>query len=131
MTKIKSFEDLEVWQLAIDLAVKVYKLISYFPKEEKYGIVDQLRRAVTSISANIAEGFGRYHYKDSVKFFYNARGSLLEVHSFLLLAKRLNLISEDTNNQYYELIKEIKNLGIKLNNLISSIMKHSKAIESQ
>lgn len=130
MAKIKSFEDLEVWQLAIDLAVKVYKLISYFPKEEKYGIVDQLRRAVTSISANIAEGFGRYHYKDSVKFFYNARGSLLEVHSFLLLTKRLNLISEDTNSQYYELMKEIKNLGIKLNNLISSIMKHSQTIES-
>lgn len=60
---IKSFEELEVWQLAVELAVKVYKLTTLFPREERYGIIDQLRRAVTSISANTAEGFGRYHFK--------------------------------------------------------------------
>lgn len=123
---IKSFEDLEVWQLAIELAVTIYKLTVSFPKDERYGIIDQLRRAVTSISANIAEGFGRYHFKDSVKFLYNARGSLMEVHSHLLLSKKLELIDPRYKNEYAQLLLDIRNLGIKLNNLISVIMKRSK-----
>lgn len=126
MPEIKSFEDLEVWQLATDLAVSVYQITAYFPKDEKYGLIDQLRRAVTSIAANIAEGFGRYHYKDSVKFLYNARGSLFEVRSHLLLAKKLGLIPKTKENNYLQILKDIQNLGVKLNNFISAIMRRSK-----
>lgn len=126
MTQIKSFEDLEVWQLAIGLAVKVYKLTLLFPKSETYGLIDQLKRAVTSISANIAEGFGRYYYKDSVKFLYNARGSLFEVKSHLLIARQLNLIPTNKESEYNLTLKDIQNLGVKLNNFISAIIRKSK-----
>lgn len=125
MTTIKSFEDLEVWQLAVDLAIKIYKLTAAFPKNERYGVIDQLRRAVISISANIAEGFGRFHFKDSIRFLYTARGSLLEVHSHLLVANKLNLIPKYKLTDYNQILKDIKNLEVKLNNFISVLSRRS------
>ena len=69
MAPIKSFEDLEVWQIAIELIKVVYQLLNTFPKDEKYGIVAQGKDSVVSIAGNIAEGFGRFHYKDKQKFY--------------------------------------------------------------
>ncbi len=126
---IKSFEDLEVWQLSSNLASQVYSLTAFFPREEKYGIIDQLKRASVSVSANIAEGFGRYHYKDSIKFLYNARGSLFETHSHLLLAHNLGHISPNQEELYKLALGNIQNLGIKLNNFISVIIKKSETTE--
>ena len=85
----KSFEDLEVWQMATKLAENIYQVTLTFPKQEQYALSDQIKRSVTSISANIAESFGRYHYNDKKNFLYNARGSLLETKSHLLLAQKL------------------------------------------
>lgn len=115
---IKSFEDLEVWQLAKKLALEIYKLTVKFPKDEKFGLISQLRSAAISISANIAEGFGRYHLKDSVKFYYNARGSLLEVKSHLLIAHEVGLVED---GECQRLLAIIKNLSVKLNNFINSL----------
>ncbi|MBI2196827.1 four helix bundle protein [Candidatus Daviesbacteria bacterium] len=129
MATIKSFEDLEVWQLSVELAVKIYQLLSFFPKEEKYGIIDQLKRAIVSISANIAESFGRFHYKDSVKFLYNARGSLQESRSHLLVAEKLGQIPKSKYEEYSQILKDLKNLEVKLNNFISVIIKRSKSVE--
>lgn len=92
--KIVSFEQLHVWQYAQDVAVAVYKLVKMFPVEEKYGLCDQLRRSSNSISANIAEGFGRYSAKDKSHFYTIANGSLLETKSHLYLAHRLNYLTE-------------------------------------
>lgn len=78
--------------MARELALAVYKASESFPPHETYGMRRQLRSAVTSIAANIAEGFGRYHYKDNLKFLYNARGSLAETESFLLLALDLGYL---------------------------------------
>lgn len=119
---IKSFEDLEVWQLAKELTVKIYKLTAKFPPEEKFGLSSQLRSAVVSVGANIAEGYGRYHFKDNIKFLYNTRGSLLETKSHLLIAKELGLIKA---SELQTLLKEIRNLGVKLNNFISSLKRQS------
>ena len=88
-TKARLFLDLEVYQLAKDLAVNLSQRTKKFPREETYRIIDQLLRAAYSIGANIAEGYGRYHRKELIKFLYNARGSLMEVHHFLILAKEL------------------------------------------
>lgn len=121
---IKSFEDLEVWQLAKELTVKIYKLTTRFPSEEKFGLSSQLRSAAVSVGANIAEGFGRYHSKDNIKFLYNARGSLLEIKSHLLIAEEVRLIKD---SDLESLLKEIKNLGVKLNNFISSLKRQSNS----
>ena len=101
--RIQSFENLVVWQHAQDLAVMVYEKTKSFPKEEIYGITNQVRRSAASVSANIAEGFGRKSPKDKLHFFVIAYGSLLETKNFLYLSGRLKFISEDDPD---ELMKE-------------------------
>lgn len=114
---IKDFTDLEVYQLALDLSEEVYQPTQKFPDCEKFGIIDQLKRASSSVGANIAEGYGRYYKKDFIKFLYTARGSLNEVRHFLMLAHRLKYLDKNTLEEFEA---KIKNLSIKLNNLISS-----------
>ena len=84
---IRRFTDLEVWQLAKDIVIKVYRLLNTFQKDEKFGVVAQCKDSVVSIISNIAEGFGRFYYKDKIKFYYNSRGSLEETKSHLLISK--------------------------------------------
>jgi len=125
--EIRSFEDLDVWKIAKELVLKVYNETTKFPKEELFGITSQMKRAVLSVPANIAEGFGRYHYLDKAKFYLNSRGSLLELKSFVLIALELNFIN---GVKAEELIKDIDDLGVKLNNLIAST-KRKATKESQ
>ena len=115
--EIKSFEDLEVWKRAKELAVKIYKLTTTFPKNEIFGTTSQIKKAVLSVPANIAEGFGRYHYLDKAKFYLNARGSLFELKSHLLVAADLKFMDETLTKQ---LTEDIDQIGIKINNLISA-----------
>lgn len=117
------FEDLKVWQLAADLTVDVYGLVKRFPVLEKFGLSPQLLRSVNSIGANIAEATGRYHYKDKVKFLYNARGSLVETEHHLIIANRVGYISGEDLQKLRVIIKD---LGIKLNNFITSLSKSAK-----
>jgi four helix bundle protein len=84
-----AFEDLEVYQLAVDLTAQVYQLTLMFPDAERFGLTSQIRRAATSVTLNIAEGRGRGSDKDFARFLYQARGSLLEVVSGFHLAERL------------------------------------------
>jgi four helix bundle protein len=93
--KVASFEQLHVWQYSQEVAVAVYKLVKAFPVEEKYGLSDQLRRSSSSISANIAEGFGRYSAKDKSHFYTIANGSLLETKSHLYLAHKLRYLTDE------------------------------------
>lgn len=90
--KVKTYEELEVWQVAMQLAERVYALQKRLPKEEVYGLGDQIRRAVVSVPSNIAEGFGRDSTADFVHFLYIARGSLYEVRTQLELARRLEYL---------------------------------------
>lgn len=115
---IKSFEDLEVYQLSVKLAKTVYFYLKQFPSKERFVIIDQLMRAVTSIGANIAEGFGRNSTKEFLKFLYDARGSLMEVRHFLILSKELNYLSAEESDL---IMNDCNQLGIKLNNLISAL----------
>ncbi len=93
--KIESFEQLTVWQKSQDLAVTVYLVTKSFPKDELFAITNQLRRAASSISANIAEGFGRQTGKDKVHFYVMAYGSLLEVKNFLYLSNKLKYLGDE------------------------------------
>jgi len=119
MGKIRSFEDLEIWQLAAELVEKVYQLTEDFPREERYGLVDQLRRASVSVAGNIAEGFGRFHLRDKVHFYYTSRGSLLEIKSHLLISNRLGFAKNKV--LFQNIFVLLDNLGIKLNNCINSL----------
>ncbi len=121
--KIKDFQDLEIYQIALDLTKKIYKLVDSFPAKEKFILSNQLLRAVLSIGANIAEGSGRFYRKEFIKFLYIARGSLMEVYHFIILAKELNYLKK---KEYLPLENDINKLSVKINNLISSISKHNK-----
>lgn len=90
--KVKTYEELEVWQVAMQLAERVYALQKQLPKEETYGLGDQIRRAVVSVPSNIAEGFGRDSTADFIHFLHIARGSLFETRTQLELAKRLGYL---------------------------------------
>lgn len=91
---VTKFEDLDVWRESQSFAVEIYRITRSFPKDELYSMTNQLRRAATSISANIAEGFGRETKKDKLYFYTIAYGSLLEVKNFLYLAQKLDYIDE-------------------------------------
>src|SRR5882762_5838834 len=95
---IRSHRDLIVWQKAMDLVVAVYRATETFPKAETYGLTSQIRRAVTSIPANIAEGQGRRLTKEFLYFLANARGSLWELDTHLEAATRLGFLSTETHH---------------------------------
>lgn len=103
---VRSHRDLKVWQLGMDLAETVYEITKSFPREETYGITSQLRRAASSIPANIAEGNGRDSSKEYLRHLSIAVGSLCEVETFLLLALRLNYVSEKQTHSFLELLEE-------------------------
>lgn len=90
-----SFQDLRVWKKAMELATLTYKVSDRFPKEERFGLTAQIRRAAVSVPSNIAEGKGRNTDKEFCAFLFNARGSLMELQTQLLLAKELSFIREE------------------------------------
>lgn len=118
--KIRSFEDLEAWQIAHNLVLEIYQITKKFPKEELYGIVSQLRRAALSITSNIAEGFSRYHYNDKIRFYYNARGSASEARNCLILAKDLGYITQELMGSLLHSLERVLKVT---NGLIRSIEK--------
>ncbi len=122
--KTEGFEQMEVWQDSIDLAVNIYKITSSFPKSEIYSITNQMRRASSSVSANLAEGYGRYNHKEKLQFYKIANGSLLETKSFFYLAQRLGHIS---NEDLDSLLVDFVSLQKQISSLVRSIReKHEK-----
>jgi four helix bundle protein len=113
-----SYRDLRVWQNAMDLVVSVYHETQGFPKEERYGLTSQMRRAAVSIPSNIAEGKGRSTDRDRALFFCHARGSLLELETQILIGQRLTYLNDQGADS---LIKISAELGRMLNSLIQSI----------
>ena len=104
MGEINSYRDLDVWKQSRLLVKNVYQLSKLFPKEEQFGLTNQVRRAAISVPSNIAEGSGRNHSKDSIQFFFIARGSLYEIETQLIIAFDLEYISD---SQLHEVLEHI------------------------
>lgn len=121
--KIKKFVDLDAWKEAHKLTLLIYKLTKEFPKHEFYGLTSQLRRATVSIESCIAEGFGRYHYKDRLNFYYDARGSVSEVETQLIIAQDLDFIGKKYSKIVFE---QSEKVGAILGGLIRSTQALSK-----
>ena len=109
-------KDLEVWKKSIELVTEIYKLTSEFPTEEKFGIVNQIRRAAVSVSSNIAEGSARSSDKENLRFLDMACGSLAELETQILISENLGFI----NSQ--EIITKIDNIG----KMLSGLKRHLK-----
>lgn len=93
--KITRLEDLEVWQEARKLANMVYEATENFPQEEKYNLKKHLRECARSVMANIGEGFGRFHYQESIQFYRISRGSLGEIRSDIYLSLDRKYLSDE------------------------------------
>ena len=117
-SNIKSHRDLIAWQKAMNLAENVYDLTRAFPKEEIYGLTNQIRRCVVSIPANIAEGQGRRSKKEFQQFLGHARGSLLGLDTHLELALRFGYINSES---YQNLLPQIQETGRLVNGLLRSL----------
>ena|SRR6056297_2101823 len=109
-----SFERLDVWKLSSEFSQKVYQMTAGYPKDEKYGLTNQLRRAAISIPNNLAEGSGRISFKEKAHFTQISYGSLMECLNLIIISKRLKFISEQI---YKELREMIDIISIKLSSL--------------
>ncbi len=119
----ESYRGLEVWQVAMDLVEEVYRLTPRLPEAEKYGLISQLRRAVTSIPANIAEGYGRTHRGDYLRHLSIARGSLMEIETHLMIAVRLKQLERDAAIPTWQLTQRV---GQMLTKLIQALKKDTQ-----
>ena len=116
MNEIKSYKDLLIWQKGIEIVVLTYKLVSSFPKDELYALSSQVKRSSVSIPSNIAEGYGRQSTQSYIQFIKIARGSLCELETQLLVAKKLDFINDE------ELFSELINQIIEESKMINSFL---------
>jgi len=119
--KIKSFTDLNAWKEGHKLVLDVYRITKNFPKEEQFGLTNQLRRAAVSFTSNIAEGFSRNFYKEKLQFYSMALGSLTEIQNQLLVAKDVGYISKEE-------FDKIAEQTITVNKITNGLIKKSKSL---
>jgi len=125
---VEGLKRLDVWRRSKDFALRIYReVLPVLPSEEKWGLCQQLRRSSTSVSANIAEGYGRFYYQDNVRFCYNARGSLEETLSHLVFCHEAGFVSQAI---YQPLEQEGAEIGKMLNGYIA-YLKASKQGENE
>ncbi|AUP80873.1 four helix bundle protein [Flavivirga eckloniae] len=117
---IYSFEKLEVWKEAIQLAVNTYKITDLYPNEEKFGLVSQMRRSSVSVSSNIAEGTVRLANKNKAHFMTIAYSSTLELLNQSIISKEFNFISEES---YKNIRLEVESITNKINALKNHFLK--------
>ncbi|MEK6982810.1 MAG: four helix bundle protein [Candidatus Micrarchaeota archaeon] len=121
---MRDFKKLEIWQRGHAFALTIYSVSNSFPKSEQFGLTNQIRRASTSIGANIAEGCGRCSQRDFLRFLFNSYSSVKECENFILLAKDLKYLDEVI---YSKLSIEIEILSKMLNTFIMQINKDVNA----
>jgi four helix bundle protein len=122
----QSFENLECYQKALQLYIAAYRLAAKLPDHERYNLASQIRRSSLSILLNIAEGYGRYHYLDKLKFFYIARGSLQETLSAFVAANSAAYLDEEQMKWVRDIELEIEKA---LNGYIGFIRKQAQGHE--
>ena len=120
MAKNKGYEDLQVWQQSIELAVVTYNVTKNFPTEEKFGLTSQMRRAAYSVPSNIAEGCNRNSSNEFQQFLSIAQGSLGELKTQMIIAHRVNLLAKD---KFDIIVGHIDIVGRMLNALQNSLRK--------
>jgi len=116
----RNWNELTIWKESHELVLDIYRITAKFPKEELYGLTSQIRRAVTSVPANIVEGHSKGSSKEFIRFLYISRGSLEELKYLLLLSKDLGYITEE---KYIELNERLSKLSLQLNNFIKYLQK--------
>lgn len=115
-----NLKELKIWNKAIDLAVDVYVATENFPKQETYGLTSQIRRSAVSIPSNISEGAGRNGNKEFIQFLGIANGSSYELQTQLIIAQKLNLLSNETADKLLGIITELQKMNYTFQNTLKS-----------
>ena len=121
MAEIKTHKDLLVWKKNIDLVEQIYTFTKQFPKEELYGITNQMRRCAVSIPANIAEGSGRKNKAEFIQFLHIALGSASELETHLIISQRLGFLSSNSYDEIMNALNEIIKMICGLINSLNSL----------
>ena len=119
---LQSYKQLIAWQKGIDLVTEVYRVTRTFPRDELYGLTNQLRRAAVSVPSNIAEGQGRLSRGEFRQFLGHARGSVFELESQILIARNLKYLNEKDSES---LLLRVTEVGRVLNGLLKSLEEHT------
>ncbi|MCW5313069.1 four helix bundle protein [Nostoc sp. KVJ3] len=114
MSEINDFKDLKIWQKGMDIAEKCYLLTKAFPKDELYGMVQQIRRSAASIPANIAEGYGRRSTAEYIRFLNISQGSINELETHIILSHRVKLCTHTDIESIISLLREESRMIIAL-----------------
>ena len=117
---IRHFTDLNAWKEGHKLVLEIYKITEKFPKDEMFGLVNQMRRCVVSITSNIAEGFSRQSYKEKIQFYYMSLGSVTELQNQLLISRDVKYINDKQFQDLYI-------LSIKVHKIINGLIKSSRS----
>lgn len=117
---MKDFRNLKVWEKSHKLALSIYKVTQKYPKEEKYGLINQMRRAVVSIPGNISEGCGKYTDSDFARYIQIALGSSSEMEYYIELSHDLRYLNKHEFNLLLARVQEIKKMLITLNKTLRS-----------
>lgn len=115
---MKDYKELEVWQKSVNLALFMYEATRRFPDTEKFGLTAQVRRAATSVPANIAEGWGRGSTKEYIQFLHVARGSLPELETHLIIALKLGYLGRAQSESAH---RQLESISMMLNRLITAL----------
>ncbi|MEW6388799.1 MAG: four helix bundle protein [Thermodesulfobacteriota bacterium] len=118
--RVQSYRDLVAWKKAVELVTDIYRLTQGFPKEEMFGLISQLRRAAVSIPSNIAEGHARTSRKEFQHFLSNARGSVAELETQLIISYNLAFINQTDLNR---LLDQVAEVGRIINGLLTALKK--------
>lgn len=124
VAKIRSFTDLDAWREGHKLVLMIYETTKRFPKEEQFSLTNQLRRAVVSVTSNIAEGFSRSSYKEKIQFYATALGSLTETQNQLLVARDVGYLS---NEEFAKIAQQT----VTVHKITNGLIKKSKSIISK
>ena len=122
---VRGYRDLLVWQRAVGVVVHVYRLTDAFPKHERYGLVQQVRRAAVSVPSNIAEGHGRDHLGDYLRLLSVANGSLMELETQMVIARQLGYLSAAEEGG---LLTKTNEVGRMLSGLTGALKKRARVV---
>ena len=118
--KVRTHKDLDVWKKAMSFVTELYKITATFPKDERYGLTSQMRRAAVSMPSNISEGAARQSNKEFIQFLYIALGSNVEIETQLNIARNLNFINDET----FEKMDEDQN---EISRMLMGLIKYRKS----
>ena len=117
---LQIFKDLEAWKVGHEIVLRIYQYTKNFPKEERYGLISQMRRCAVSITSNLAEGFGRRSFREKAQFYAIAQGSVVELQNQLLISRDVGYLSS-------AIYADLEPSMIRLHKMVNGLIKVSYA----